>query len=105
MDKLILSLLIGLIAGIIDIIPMILQMLDKHSIVSAFLQYIFVSVIIINIDLPYVVWWLEGGLISLALSLPIVVLVSAKDKSSVPIILTMSIILGTLIGLAGHYWA
>lgn len=104
MDKLILSLLIGLIAGIIDIIPMILQMLDKRSIVSAFLQYLFVSVIIINIDLPYVVWWLEGGLISLALSLPIVLLVSAKDKSSVPVILIMSVILGTLIGLAGHYW-
>jgi len=35
--------------------------------------------------------------------LPVVVLVSAKDKKAVPIILTMAAILGTLIGIAGHY--
>jgi len=103
MDKLLLSAIIGIVAGIIDIIPMVIQKLDKRATISAFLQYFFVSIIIVNIDLPHIVWWLQGGLISVALALPVVVLVSKQDKKAVPIILTLAAILGTLIGIAGHY--
>jgi hypothetical protein len=103
MDTLLLSAIIGIAAGIIDIIPMIIQKLDKRATVSAFLQYFFVSIIIVNIDLPHIAWWLQGGLISVALTLPVVFIVSTQDKKAVPIILTMAAILGTLIGIAGHY--
>ena len=102
MDKLLLSVIIGVVAGVIDIIPMIIQKLDKRGTISAFLQYFFVSIIIVNIDLPHIVWWLQGGLISVALALPVVFIVSKQDKKVVPIILTMAAILGTLIGIAGH---
>jgi len=105
MDKLFLSVIIGIVAGIIDIIPMVIQKLEKRGTISAFLQYFFVSIIIVNIDLPHIVWWLQGGLIAVALALPVVVLVSMQDKKAVPIILTMSAVLGTLIGIAGHYLA
>ena len=103
MDTLFLSAIIGVVAGIIDIIPMVIQKLDKRATISAFLQYFFVSIIIVNIDLPHIAWWLQGGLISMAFALPIAVLVLAKDKKAVPIILTMATILGTLIGVAGHF--
>lgn len=103
MDTLLLSAVIGVVAGSIDIIPMIIQKLDKRATISAFLQYFFVSIIIVNIDLPHIVWWLQGGLISVAFTLPVLVLVSAQDKKAVPIILTMATILGTLIGIAGHF--
>ena len=103
MNILVLSILIGLVAGIIDIIPMIIKKLDKRATISAFLQYLFLGIIIVNIDLPYIIWWLEGGLISLAFTLPIVLLVSKEDKKAVPIIMANSIILGTLIGIAGHF--
>jgi len=103
MNTLLLSIIIGIVAGTIDIIPMIIKKLDKKATISAFLQYFFISIIIVNIDLPHVVWWLQGGLISVALALPVVVLVSAQDKKAVPIILTMALILGTLIGIAGYY--
>ena len=103
MDTLLLSVIIGIVAGTVDIIPMLIQKLDKRATISAFLQYFFVSIIIVNIDLPHVAWWLQGGLISVALSLPVVVLVASQDKKAVPIILTMAAILGTLIGVAGHY--
>jgi len=105
MNTLLLSVIIGIISGTIDIIPMVIQKLDKRASISAFLQYFFVSIIIVNIDLPHIVWWLQGGLISVALALPVVVLVSAQDKKAVPIILTMAAVLGTLIGIAGHYLA
>ena len=103
MDILLLSVLIGIAAGIIDIIPMILQKLDKRATISAFLQYFFVSIIIVNINLPHIAWWLQGGLISVALALPVVFIVSTEDKKAIPIILTMEAILGTLIGIAGHF--
>ena len=103
MDTLLLSVKIGVVAGIIDIVPMIAKRLGKRLIVSAFLQYFFVSIIIININIPHVAWWAEGSLISFALALPIVLIVSKTDKKSVPLILTTSLILGALIGIAGHY--
>ena len=103
MNILILSILIGLAAGIIDIIPMLIKKLDKRASISAFLQYLFLGIIIVNIDLPYIIWWLEGGLIALAFTLPIVFIISKEDKKSIPIIIANSIILGTLIGIAGHF--
>ena len=104
MNLLFLSISIGLAAGIIDIIPMLIKKLDNRATISAFLQYLFLGIIIVNIDLPYIIWWLEGGLISLAFTLPIVLLVSKEDKKSVPIIMMNSIILGSLIGIAGHFF-
>jgi len=103
MDTLLLSAIIGVAAGTVDIVPMVIQKLEKRATISAFLQYFFVSIIIVNIDLPHIVWWLQGGLISVAFALPVVVLVSVQDKKAVPIILTMAAILGTLIGVAGHF--
>lgn len=103
MSIILLSVLIGIVAGAIDALPMILKKLPKRAIVSAFLQYLFVSVIIINIDLPNVVWWIEGGLIALMMAIPIVIIIAETDKKSVPIILANAVVLGTLIALAGHF--
>lgn len=103
MNIILLSVLIGIVAGAIDALPMILKKLPKRAIVSAFLQYLFVSVIIINIDLPNVVWWIEGGLIALMMAIPIVIIIAETDKKSVPIILANAVVLGTLIALAGHF--
>jgi hypothetical protein len=96
--------IIGIMAGIIDILPMAIQKMDKRSILSAFLQYFFVSIVIVNSNLPGIVWWLQGSIIALALSIPIIVIVSEKDKKAAPIIAAMSIILGSLIGIAGHFF-
>jgi hypothetical protein len=103
MKTLLISMIIGAIAGVADILPMLLQKMDKRATLSAFLQYFFVSIIIVNIDLPGIPWWLQGGIISFALACPILVIVSGADRKAVPIIATMSVVLGTLIGIAGHY--
>jgi hypothetical protein len=103
MNTLLLSVIIGIVAGAIDIIPMIVQKLPKYSTFSAFIYYLFISVIIVNIDLPYIAWWLEGGLISFALMIPMLIHVGATDKKPLPIITVNAIVLGTLIGIAGHY--
>ena len=54
MDKLLFSAIIGLVAGVIDIIPMIMQKLPRYSTVSSFLHYFFVSIIILNVDIPHI---------------------------------------------------
>ena len=97
------SMAIGLVAGTLDILPMIAQKLARRAILSAFLQYFFVSIIIVNIDLPGLAWWLQGSLISLALAIPVLIIVTENDKKSLPIIASMSIVLGALISVAGHY--
>lgn len=104
MRTIIISIVIGIVAGIIDILPMMIQKMDKRSIISAFLQYFFVSIVIVNINLPGIVWWLQGSIIALALVMPIIIIVSEKDIKAVPVIASMSIILGTLISIAGHFF-
>ncbi len=104
MNSILISMIIGIAAGLIDILPMILQKQEKSAIISAFLQYFFVSIIILHVTLPGIAWWLQGGLIALAMALPIVIIVAEKDKKAVPVISGMSVVLGTLIGLAGHYF-
>ncbi|MDR3142129.1 MAG: hypothetical protein LBU37_10445 [Tannerellaceae bacterium] len=103
MDKLLLSVIIGIVAGIIDVAPMIIQKLPKYSTIAAFVYFFFISIIIVNIDLPHIPWWLEGGLISFALMIPILIHVGHTDKKPLPIITVNTIVIGTLVGIAGYF--
>jgi hypothetical protein len=100
MSNIFTSLIIGIIAGTIDVVPMIIQRLDKYACISAFIQWVVLGLII-----PYVNWdiqpWLKGLIIAEMAALPIMVLVFEKEpKSLVPIVI-FTAILGTLVGIAG----
>lgn len=103
MKTFLLTFLIGMIAGAIDILPMIKMKLDRHSIASAFVFYFILPFVILDIDLFGLVWWLKGGVTGLAMALPIIIMVAKEDKKSAPPMLIMSAVLGTLIGIAGHF--
>ena len=103
MRTIFISMAIGIAAGIIDIVPMVAKKTGRRPILSAFLQYFFVSIVILNINLPGIAWWLQGGLVSLCLAIPVIIIVSGTEKKAVPVIASMSIILGTLIAMAGHF--
>lgn len=103
MNTLLLSAIIGLIVGIVDIIPMIIQKLPRHSTISAFLFYFFITIVIFHSDIPSLPWWLEGGLISIAMMSPVLILVGATDKKPLPIITINAIVLGTLISGAKYF--
>lgn len=51
MNHFLTALIIGIAAGIIDVVPMILQKLDKRACLSAFMQWLFLGFII-----PFVQW-------------------------------------------------
>ncbi|HBV88618.1 MAG TPA: hypothetical protein DEF42_18710 [Desulfosporosinus sp.] len=100
MGKLIMSLMIGLMAGIIDIIPMIFQKLDKYSITSALIQWIVAGYVITHIQIG-IKGWLKGLIIAVLMGLPIIVLVMKNDPESTVAILIMCVVLGSLVGFVG----
>ena len=100
MHTILIALLIGLVAGLIDVIPMIIQKLDKTSCISAFIHYFVLGIII-----PFVNWdmepWLKGMIIALLMSLPVMVIVYSKDKKAILPMIIFALILGAGIGMAG----
>ena len=94
------ALLIGLIAGLVDAIPMIIQGLDGYASLSAFTHWIILGLII-----PFVKWniapWLKGLLIGELAGLPIMIIVLKEEPFSLIPIALFSAILGTLVGIAG----
>ncbi|MDF2568299.1 MAG: hypothetical protein K0R90_1755 [Oscillospiraceae bacterium] len=103
MKTILITALIGIIGGIIDILPMVKMKLDKYSIISAFVFYLIMPFIIFNTDLFGTIWWIKGGIMTLALGVPVIIIVSKEDKKSIPPMVVMSVVLGTLIGVAGHF--
>lgn len=102
MSTLLLSVITGLVIGIIDVIPMILQRLPRYSTIAAFLFYFFISILIFHADIPYIPWWLQGGMISIAMMSPVLIHVGASDRKPLLIISVNALVLGTLIGVAKY---
>jgi len=100
MNNFLIAILIGLAAGIIDVVPMIIRKLDSESSLSAFVHYFVLGLII-----PFVRWnlppWLSGICISLLMALPVMIIVYRKDRKAILPMVLFSILLGAGIGLAG----
>jgi hypothetical protein len=103
MNILFIGIIVGIVTGALDALPMIIKKLDLKDIISAFVQWLFASIVIALIDIPGVAWWLEGSIIGIALATPIVIIVSKTDKKSVPVILITSVVFGALVGAATHF--
>ncbi|MHB1689009.1 MAG: hypothetical protein ACYCVH_16780 [Ignavibacteriaceae bacterium] len=104
MSKLFISFGIGIIAGVIDVIPMMIQKLDKYSTLSAFVQWVVLGFLISYVQIP-VASWLKGVIIAEMAALPIAILVFKSDPKSVIPILIMSAILGAIVGIATAIFA
>ncbi|WP_028580899.1 hypothetical protein [Desulfogranum japonicum] len=103
MHNFIVSISVGAVAGIIDIIPMIIQKLDRFSICSAFIHWIILGVVITYIQLPMSPW-LKGLVVAEMLALPVAVLVMKDDPKSIIPIFVMSAILGVAVGVATSWF-
>ena len=98
-----LTLLIGIGAGVIDVLPMINMKVDKYSCISAFVYYVIVPFVIFGINWFGNLWWLKGGVIALLMAIPVIILVAKEDKKSPVAMTIMSIVLGSIIGVLGHF--
>lgn len=105
MDHFTLALMTGAVAGALDIIPMIAQKLSFRSCLSAFLQYFFAGPIVFYSNLPYLPWWADGMAVTLMMALPVVLILTGKDRKAAPVILLNTLLLGFLISVAERYLA
>ena len=98
--KILIALGIGVVAGIIDVVPMIKQKIDKYSCASAFVQWIALGLII-----PFVDWninpCLKGLIIAELFAIPIMIITFPRDSKAVIPIAIFSAILGVAVGFAG----
>ena len=100
MNHILIALAIGIIAGIIDVIPMIIQKMDKYANLSAFTHWVVLGLII-----PFVSWgiapWIKGLIIGEISAIPILFLVATNDRKAILPITIMSAILGIAVAIAG----
>jgi hypothetical protein len=103
MNDILIALIIGIIAGTIDVIPMIIQKMDKYANLSAFFHWLVLGLII-----PFVSWdiapWLKGLIIAEISAIPVLFMVAKEDKKAIIPITVMSAILGIGVGLAGAWF-
>ena len=103
MNDILIALLIGIVAGIIDVIPMLIQKMEKNANLSAFTHWVVMGLII-----PFVSWnipaWLKGLIIAEISVIPALFIVVSKDKKAIIPMTVMSAILGILIGFASEYF-
>ena len=100
MNNLVLELLIGLAAGLISVAFMMYRRQSRMVALAMFFHYFIVACVILHYPLPFKVeWWLQGGIISLIMIIPSVIL-NRKD----PVLsLVFAAALGTLVSVVQYY--
>jgi Mn2+/Fe2+ NRAMP family transporter len=101
MNQIVIALLIGIVAGIIDVVPMFfMKNTDKYACASAFIHWVVLGLII-----PFVQWeiqpWLKGLIIGVIAAVPVILMIFKSDKKSTIPILLFSAVLGIGVGIAG----
>ena len=97
MKKQIIGISFGAIAGIIDVIPMIIQNLTWDANVSAFSMWVVVGFFISIIELK-IAPVLKGIMVSFLTLLPAAILIGTKEAFSLIPISVMTVILGSFLG-------
>ena len=99
MNKIVLGLLLGICAGIIDVVPMVLQKITWDANISAFAMWVVIGFLIAVNDLQ-INAIVKGVLLSFLVLLPTAILIAAKQPQSLIPIGIMTFILGGLLGFA-----
>lgn len=97
MSKIKVGIIFGIIAGIIDVIPMIFQKLTWDANLSAFSLWVIAGFMISTSNLK-INSVLKGILISFLVLLPAAILIGWKEPTSLIPIFIMTLILGGLLG-------
>lgn len=97
MKRIKIGLLLGIIAGIIDVIPMIMQNLTWDANISAFAMWIVVGFLIATIDLR-INSIIKGILIAFLVLLPTAILIGWENPFTLIPIAIITTVLGGLLG-------
>jgi hypothetical protein len=97
--KIMIGILLGVAAGMIDIVPMIIQKLPIYAILSAFSMWVVLG-FLINTSALKMNGALKGLLLSFLVILPTAILIAQTEPVSLIPIGIMTVILGALLGYA-----
>jgi len=97
MNKYLKGLLIGAIAGVIDVIPMLLQKLSWDANLSAFSMWVVVGYLVSAVDIK-INGVLKGILLAFLVLLPTAIIIGAKEPVSLIPIGVMTLVLGAGVG-------
>ncbi|MBC8525840.1 MAG: hypothetical protein H8D22_03055 [Candidatus Cloacimonetes bacterium] len=97
-NKKLLGIILGTVAGILDVIPMIIQDLTWDANISAFTMWIVVGFFIASVDLK-MNRILKGIVIAYLVLLPCSIIIAWQEPTSLIPIAIMTTILGGLLGL------
>lgn len=101
--KIMVSLVIGTCAGIIDIVPGIIQGVDLHITFAGFTFWVIMGFVVAHISLP-ISDWIKGLIIAFLLSIPGTILMSASNPKIIIPMFILSIVLGSFVGyFTGKY--
>ncbi len=104
MRKLLVSIGIGIAAGIVDVIPMIAQDLPWRADLSAFVHWVVLGVIITHVEIGLRPW-LKGIVIAELAGLPIMIIVAEQGMRAAVPIAVFSAVLGCAVGWLGARYA
>lgn len=97
MNKIKIGIILGLIAGIIDITPMILMKLTWDANLSAFSMWVVIGFLIATSNLK-INSILKGLLLSFSVLLPLAILIGAQNVMDLIPVVIMTLILGSFLG-------
>ncbi|MCW8930505.1 MAG: hypothetical protein OQL19_09735 [Gammaproteobacteria bacterium] len=102
-QKILVSFIIGFIAGLIDIMPGLIQGVDLYITLTGLSFWVVMGPTIAFISLP-MKDWLKGLVVALLLAIPGMILMSAIDPETVIPMIVVTIVLGSMVGfLTGRY--
>ena len=97
MNKYLKGILLGGLAGVFDVIPMILQGLSRDANLSAFSMWIIIGFIISAVDLK-MKGIFKGMLISILVLFPSAILIGWKEPQTLLVVIPITLILGSGLG-------
>ncbi len=103
MQRVIIGMTVGMVAGIIDVIPMIILQLPLDANISAFTMWACVGIVLSIIDVR-VHSMAKGVIAAFLLLAPCAVLIAAKEPTSLIPIVIMTTMLGCFCGFAVDFF-
>ena len=102
MTQIIIALVIGIVAALIDTFPMLKLPVPRFSVYAIFAQWVFIGLLI-----PFINWdilfWLKGLLIAELGMIPFLIIAYHRNKKSIVPIIGMAAFLGLLISFSNQY--
>lgn len=103
MNYITLALVTGLVAGLLDMIPMFTKGVSFRWCFASMCIYIFAAILVFYGNVPYLPWWADGSAVTLMIIIPVLLCAAGKGNRHAPVMFMNAVILGFLISASKHF--